>query len=399
MKYIFLLIACFLGSIASVAQTGSKISSAAVVLQIPTDSLLITTPVTRIVYQRNNKNKAVIPIKGVVPRRTTTIEARLVARAAGQGRSTSWRQLKISVSNGSFAGLLKGSGGWYNLELRAKNGKEIIASSVVKRVGIGEVFVVVGHSVAQGGEINIEGATDDRVSAVAVHEKSERNEQYLKTGDPQYLPEPQFVQATTGVAPAPFAHDSYFWSKFAELVVQKENVPVLIYNAGFGGTSLEHWAKASQGIQFEHGFVKSRIRMPYINLYNTFKKYIPLTGIRALLADHGQNDQGQKNADTILNYYRTFMHQARVDLEHPQLALVVNRQMPKGAPQVGIVQNRMSKEPYSFPGPDYNTMLKDDTTDGIHLSVSGAQKAAVMWAQALTPRFFKKSKPWLPSWQ
>ena len=245
------------------------------------NTLTLTMPATRIVYQRNTQNLAIVPVQGNASKSVTRLEARLIARSAGQGTTTRWIQIPLT-SDGHFSGSLSGAGGWYNLEVRAFQHKKLVQTTEVERVGIGEVFVVVGHSVAQGGAINIEGASDDRVSTVEVHEQSEMNQKYLATGDPQYLPEPLFVHASDSVAPAPFAHNTYFWSRFADLVVAKENVPVLIYNAAFGGTSVEHWAKASQGIQFEHGFCKSKIRMPYINLYNTFKKYIVLTGMRAL---------------------------------------------------------------------------------------------------------------------
>ena len=204
------------------------------------------------------------------------------------------------------------------------------------------------------------------------------------------------MHASAGVAPAPFAHGAYFWSTFAEKVAQQENVPVLIYNAAFGGTSLEHWAKSSQNIPFEHSFVKSKIRMPYVNLLNTFTKYIPLTGVRALLADQGQNDAPATDEDQVFLNYQTFVKQAREDLNDPELAVVVNRQTPQNAPNVRHVQDRMVKEPYCFPGPDYDVLEEEDRLDGIHLSASGMAKAADMWAAALTPAFFRKSKPYLP---
>jgi hypothetical protein len=361
-------------------------------------TISISMPTSRIVYQRNDKNKAIIEIRGEINETASSIEARLISRKVGEGVNTKWKRVARNV-HGSFSGLITATGGWYNLEVRAKQGKFFLTTALVERVGIGEVFIVAGHSVAQGGDINIEGATDDRVSTVALHEKSDTFEKYLKTGDPQFLPKPEFVQAVTGVAQAPFAHGNYLWSKFAELLAQRGNVPVLIYNAAFGGTSLEHWAKSSQGIQFDHSFIKSAIRMPYINLLNTFKKYIPLTGLRAILADQGQNDAGQKNADTIFENYKTFIRQAREDLHDPQLAVIVNRQTPKDAPAVREAQERMIKQPYSFPGPDYDILLPEDHVDGVHLSASGEEKAAEMWAKALTPEFFKNSIPWLPSWK
>lgn len=365
------------------------------------DSLKIVSPVTNIVYQRDNDNKAVIQVKGICPSHTTSIEARLVARSKGQGVSTGWIKIAGNISGDTFSGVITAQAGWYNLEVCARNKNKKIAVSTIDRVGIGEVFIIVGHSVAQGGDINIEGSSDERAITIAANNKSDEfNNYYLKTGDPKYLPAPKFTQAATGVALAPFGSNSYFWSKFAEYVVKKINLPVLIYNAAFGGTSLEHWAKSSQGIQFEHGFVKSAIRMPYINLYNTLNKYIPLTGVRAILADQGQNDAGQKSADTIFANYKTFVQQARNDLGFPGLTVVVNQQTPANSPQVRIAQERMIKESYSFPGPDYDkVLLKEDRYDGIHLSESGLRKAAVLWADALTPGFYKTVVPWMPSFK
>lgn len=358
--------------------------------------LKVSMPVNRIVYQRDTHNTAVIRIIGSVKEPVEIIEARIISRKPNQGVSTGWVCIARNIKAGSYSGLLKGTGGWYDVEVRAGNRDHLIHSVTIERVGIGEVFVIAGHSVAQGGEINIEGATDERVSTVSLVEKTERFEEYLKTGDPEFLPAPEFVQAATGVAHAPFGHNNYFWSKFGELLVQKENVPVLIYNAAFGGTNLEHWAKSSAGIQFEHGFVKSDIRMPYINLLNTFKKYIPLTGLRALLIDHGQNDAGEKNADKILANYKIFVSQARKDLGFKELAIVVNRQTPANAHAVRIAQDEMIREPYAFAGPDYDELLSEDRVDGIHLSASGEEKAAIMWADALSRKFFKKAIPYQP---
>ncbi|MGN6436625.1 MAG: sialate O-acetylesterase [Agriterribacter sp.] len=364
------------------------------------NTITLSSPVERIVYQRNNQNKAMISVHGKCSGNFSYVEVRMVARTAGQGIATGWKKINIT-SDGSFSGEIEATGGWYSLEVRGGGKKFRKETARVERVGVGEVFIAVGHSVAQGGEHNAEGSADDRVSTVQLDEKAERfDKQYLTTGDPQYLPDPVFVQAASDVTPAPFGHGSYFWSKFGELVAKKENVPVLIYNAAFGGTNLDHWAKASQGIQFEHGFVRSKIRMPYINLLNTFTKYISLTGVRALLADHGQNDAGEKNAQKILDSYKTFIAQAREDLHFPQLALVVNRQMPENAPAVREAQEKMIREPNCFPGPDYNKdLLKEDKYDGIHLSLSGVNKAAALWANALTKDFFQQSMPYQPQWK
>lgn len=365
--------------------------------------ITLTSPQTRIVFQRNSANKAVIPISGTCSVESTKIEVRLLALTEKSGRGTSWTALKSPPKKGAFSGKLTAQGGWYDLEIRAFAGKTKVAEGKLERVGVGEVFVIVGHSVAQGGGDTNEPAKDDRVSVVALDEESPSFTEYKKTADPKLLPDLSFVQYGEKIKPAPFGHGTYFWARFGDYVAKDQNVPVLLYNAAFGGTSLEHWSKSSQGIQFEHGFVRAPIRMPYINLYNTLKKYIPATGIRALLADQGQNDAGQPSAEIVLGYYEQFVKQAREDFGYPQLAVVVNRQTP-GIPdnpskQIREAQERMIKTPFCFPGPDYDKLLPEDRPDKIHLGPLGEAKAARMWAEALDQNFYKTSKPWLPAFQ
>lgn len=360
------------------------------------DSIHIASPVSRIVYQRDGNNKATVHIRGNYTGAIKTSRARLVVRKEQRGSSTGWQTLEVD-RGGNFSGNVVSVAGWYDLELELTPTKGKIRRTKVERIGIGEVFVTAGHSVAQGGDINGGGAGDDRVSTIALDEKSPTFQKYLETGNPQYLPPLQFVNAGPGIAHAPFGHGTYFWSEFAGCVAKKWDVPVLIFNAAFGGTNLEHWAKATRGENFEHGFVKSRIRMPYINLFNAMRRYISVTGLRAILADHGQNDNGERDAQVIFNNYKVFMEAARRDLAWDQLALVVNRQTTPTSTAIRQAQEMMIKEPNSFPGPDYDSaMLPEDRYDGIHLSLPGIKKAANLWCEALDRKFFDESKPFIP---
>jgi hypothetical protein len=263
---------------------------------------------------------------------------------------------------------------------------------------VGEVFVVVGHSVAHGGSINLPGAADDRVNTVALPSGDmELRRQYKFTGRPELLPPLIGTRFSTDVLPAPAGNGTYFWATFAEHIAKSQNVPVLLLNAAFGGTSLEHWAKSARGESFEHPFVSSSIRMPYIRLNHALTRYCAVTGLRAILADQGQNDWPEKDDAKIVANYTTWIDQARKDAGFPDLAVVVNRQSPPdGSGSVRRAQDRMIQQvPNCFPGPDYDTLSKEDTTDRIHLSESGARKAAQLWAEALTTEFFQKSKPWV----
>jgi hypothetical protein len=260
------------------------------------------------------------------------------------------------------------------------------------------VFVVAGHSVAQGADINLPGATDDRVNTVAWPTPENSRRDYERTGEARFLPPLVGSAFSNGVQPAPFGHGTYFWARFGELVAREQNVPVMIFNAAFGGTSLAHWAKSARGESFEHGFVKAAIRMPYINLPNTMERYLKVTGVRAILADQGQNDWPEPDANVVFTNYLTWVERARADLGFPQLAVVVNRQTPPGnRVQIRQAQERMIREvPHCFPGPDYDQLLPADRPDKIHLSESGAEKAAQFWADALDTRFFKTAVPFQP---
>ena len=311
------------------------------------------------------------------------------------GRPGAWIAVGTVQPDFSYRGKLALQAGWYSLEVRTR-GEGHPATAAVERVGVGEVFVVVGHSVAHGGQINLPGAEDDRVSTIALPPGDmESQRQYKFTGDPRFLPEPVGRQFASLLQPAPAGNGTYFWAAFAEHVARQQNVPVLLLNAAFGGTSLEHWAKSARGEPFAHPFVLSAIRMPYIRLEHALTKYCAVTGLRAILADQGQNDWPEKDEDKIVANYKTWIAQARKDAGFPNLAVVINRQSPPdGFGQIRRVQDRMIKEePFCFPGPDYDTFAKEDTVDKVHLSEAGEKKAARLWADALNADFFKAATP------
>jgi len=361
-------------------------------------SLSISTPMSRIVYQRNNLNQAFVPIRGTCSGDVTSVQARVQPRAAGQGAGTNWAVIDGAPSGGAYRGSLTVQGGWYSLEVRAMAGGTPVATATVDRVGVGEVFIVVGHSVAQGGAVNIEGSTDERGETIPDTRSTETKNHYNDTADPQYLPPVVFAQYGNGVTPAPFGGGTYFWAKLSQVVAQNQNVPVILYNAAFGGTSLEHWYKSALGIPFDHSFVKSSIRMPYINLYNTLKQYIKHTGVRAVLSDQGANDWPNPDSNQVFTYYKTWVDQARADLGYGALAIVVNRHTPSGNTGIRDAQMRMVSEvPNCFVGPDYDTLAPDDRTDGVHLSEQGCWAAAQKWADALNSGFFSSSQPYLPA--
>lgn len=359
-------------------------------------TLSVIAPANRLVFQRNQAGNAAIAVAGNCAWPGAAVEARIVDAATG--KAGDWSALGTVQSDFSYRGKVMAAAGWYSLEVRAR-GDGNSATTAVERVGVGEVFVVVGHSVAHGGQINLPGAQDDRVSTIALPAGDmESQRRYKFAGDPRFLPEVVGRHFDSNVQPAPAGNGTYFWATFAEHVAKSQNVPVLLLNAAFGGTSLEHWAKSARGEPFEHPFVISSIRMPYIRLEHALTKYCAVTGLRAILADQGQNDWPEKDEEKIIANYKAWIDQARKDAGFPDLAVVVNRQSPPdGFGQIRRMQDRMIKEhPHCFPGADYDTLAKDDTTDKVHLSETGEIKAARLWADALDANFFKAAAPLQP---
>ncbi len=365
----------------------------------PTDGVMAKTklsvisPANRLVFQRNQAGNATLSVAGNCAWPGMAIEARMVDTATG--KAGDWTSLGKVQPDSTYRGSLTVAAGWYSLEVRA-HGEGHSTVATVERVGVGEVFVVVGHSVAHGGAINLPGAADDRVSTIALPAGDMESQwQYKFTGNPRFLPDAVGRHFDSDVQPAPAGNGTYFWAAFAEHVAEAQHVPVLILNAAFGGTSLEHWAKSARGEPFAHPFVNSSIRMPYLRLEHALKKYCAVTGLRAILADQGQNDWPEKDENKIIANYQAWIEQARKDTGFPNLAVVINRQSPPdGFGQIRRVQDRMIKEyPFCFPGPNYDTLDKDDTVDKVHLSESGARKAAQLWATALDANFFKAAVP------
>ncbi len=358
--------------------------------------LSVVSPADRLVFQRDPSGNASVPVAGTCAWAGTKVEARTVDVATG--RSGDWIAVATVGQDLAFRGNLTVAAGWYSLEVRARSeGRSAVA--VVDRVGVGEVFVVVGHSVAHGGSIDLPGAQDDRVSTIALPSGDMGSRwKYKATGDPRFLPDAVGSHFSSGIQPAPAGNGTYFWAAFAEHVAKKRQVPVLVLNAAFGGTSLEHWARSARGEPFAHPFVDSSIRMPYRRLEHALTRYCAVTGLRAILSDQGQNDWPEKDEQKLFANYRAWIDQARKDTGFPGLAVVVNRRSPPGdAAQIRRVQERVIQEvPHCVAGPDYDTFGEGDTVDKIHLSEAGARKAARLWADAMDAEFFKAAVPLPP---
>ena len=374
--------------------------------------LKITFPVSRLVVQRNNSNQATVQIAGSYSQPLESIEARVVARVAGQGTSTDWAPLQNNPTNGQFNGSLTVRGGWYQLEVRGLSGGGVVVSDMVDRFGVGEVFAIMGHSNAQGSSCYVNGTdrcpttsgpSDDRVTIVALDQSSSDFQNYLNTADTRYLPGLAFSKLLTNSGMSPFASVSWLWGPMGDALVQRINVPVLLYNAGFGGTNMQQTYWAAYNIPFQHSFVRYDLRMPFANVRNLMNLYVPTTGLRAVLIQHGENDR-DNSTDSTAKYYSGVIDKLRSESNKPNLATIVALSSYVTHPfdNIRAAQLRVIGTPnyLAFQGPDLDNINSlDDRPDQLHFSPSGQAKAGQAWASAISDTYLSTITPYLAETQ
>ncbi|GAB4002627.1 hypothetical protein GCM10028807_61560 [Spirosoma daeguense] len=369
----------------------------------------VTYPVNRMIVQRNNNNTATIQIAGSYSQPIDAIEARVVARESGQGATTNWTVIQSNPTNGQFNGSISASGGWYKLMVRGMRNGTIVGVDSVDRFGIGEVFAIIGHSNAQGSSCGpdgngnercptLGGASDDRVSVVVLDETTPDFNTYLLTADTRYLPGIVFNKLPTFPGQAPFGHFAWFWGRMGDQLAQKLNVPILFYNAGFGGTNMQQNYQAAYNQPFGHGFVRYSLRMPYANFRNLMNLYVPSTGLRSVLVHHGENDRFSP-PDSLPIYYSGVISKARQEFNKPDLAFIIAISSYAGEvfSNVRYAQTQTINQPgfRTFQGPDLDNISSyNDRPDGIHYSPSGQEKVADAWANSITTSMLQSITPY-----
>ena len=362
--------------------------------------LSVTYPINRMVIQRNAANQATVQVAGSYEVALDQVEARAVVRTAGQGTTTNWSVLQTNPQNGQFTGTMPVSGGWYKIQVRGLRNGSVVAQDSVSRFGVGEVFAIIGHSNAQGTSCSVDGqdrcttiagASDDRVTVVAVDQNTPVFDQYLTTADTRYLPGLAFAQLMTNNGSSPFGRDAWLWGRMGDQLVSQINVPVLIYNAGFGGSTMQQTYWSANDIPFQHSFVRYDLRMPYANLRNLMNLYVTSTGIRAVLVQHGENDRNNPENEIFVNYAGV-IDKSRTEFNRPDLGYIVSVSSFVGGrfDNVRNAQFRIINQGgyRTYQGPDLdNINTLDDRPDQLHFSPTGQVKAGNMWAEAIKNQY------------
>lgn len=379
----------------------------------------IRYPENRFIFQRNNNNQAEVPVVLQFEKPVQKIEIRAIARSmhSPQGTTTDWSRVQISSQSNICYTKITLQGGWYDLIVRAYDGLNLIGMDTLKRIGVGEVFIVAGQSNATGdNELrnqNIFGpsATDDRVETINYF-----NGETTTYGSTKY-PYPIISQIDSTYRLAPFGNSAWCWGVLGDSLAKKLNVPILFFNSGWSGSGIGSWLdSAEDSTAAPNDFITYPRGLPYGNLRGSIRFYAAQFGLRAILWHQGETDNlYQTDRNTYGRKLKKLIEKTREHSNHANLAWVVARatrfrglNIPYSRIWEPVIEaqndvlgiNGLGQSNYTsdtFIGPATDSLIGPAirTIDSVHFQGKGIVKLAQAWNFHLDNLFFSTSTPML----
>jgi hypothetical protein len=369
----------------------------------------LTSPQNRAVYQRNDIGFSAVTVAGSYDKQVDKIEARLVPVQEKQGEDTDykdWRIIKNLPLNGNFSFTMSVKQGWYKLEVRGSlNGTIIGDVATVDRVGVGEVFIIAGQSNAEG--VNtVSGAfvDNDRVNCLATQNN-------LFNGGTDYISLSPFSQLRTDTQIAPRGRNAWCWGRLGELLVNRLNVPVMFFNVALGGTTSTAWAQTADGNStpnpYDGGIYQGKL--PYQNMSDVLKYFVPQLGVRAILWCQGEADNANNkfafnkagDEQTYINNLQTVINKTRTESGKNINWVISLTSYNEGVIDPKIVRAQQSliqqnAGNFVFQGPNTDVIQPIGREQNVHIS-SELPQLANAWNNSLTDAFFQNRNIYIPT--
>lgn len=361
----------------------------------------ITYPESRAVFQRGTDNVSTIYLSGNYYQPIDSVQARVVAEAAGQGIDTPWTTIQRNPQGGIFQGSVRAQGGWYRLETQVFSGGVIIGNDVIRKVGVGEVFIITGQSNAQGFQnFGAVGAADDRVNCVTYDNITANS-----LADP---PAPTFQQLGATSLIGPRGQSAWCWGVLGDLIAKQYNVPVLFINTAWQATVIKNWRESSDGQITKNIFAMGTpyenfpTGMPYANLVIALRYYCSLQGLRAVLWQQGENDNVPLHSTraAYASDMQYLVNKTRADTDRYPAWVLARSSYNVGEVSQDIIQAQNDViNTYNnnvFAGP-YTDNIQIPRYEGdVHFGGDGLKELGQAWFNSLNNIFFATSRPLTP---
>ena len=317
--------------------------------------------------QRNTNNEGSITIVGKSDKSFQS--AKIKFNSSLGGVSTDWLTLAIDPTTKEFKGKFTLKAGGYYPQIQLFNDNKVYTDTLLTwNVKVGEVFAVIGHSLAEG-----------------------QSPYTIENYDPTWA----------SISNYSSEQGNNFWGRLAEKLKVKLNIPVRIYNTGIGGSTSEHWALSAYALPFQHPFFDWRGRYPFYLYEKRLVNEISKVGLRGILVLHGENDIGLTE-NTIVESTKMYIQKTRDLLDAPQLTFSIAKSNTGGTSEpimkVKSAQKRILTEiKNTVVGADLETLTGEKYRwDGIHFNSAGLEQAAIRWDESLPLSFFTQTTPYTP---
>lgn len=332
--------------------------AAVVALLRPADSppLAVNSPREYQVTQRSSLAAGRCRVSGRLIVDADAVEYRITGDSQFGDLPGEWQAAELTPTLKTFhAEIDLPAGGWYGLEVRALQGKHVVAEHRVKHFGIGEVFVGAGQS----NSTNCGETPTKQMSGMVA---SFSGDQWKLADDPQ-----------GGVADR--STGGSFWPALGDAMHKRYGVPIGVAATGFGGTSVTQWQP--EGDLFK--WMMTRVHQ------------LGPQGFRALLWHQGESDVDMPGDEYYLKLERVIAA-SRDEAGWPipwfvAQATYHNKQRPYAA-AIRRAQARLWHAGVALRGPDTD-LLQEEFRDlggkGIHFSPKGLKRHGEMWAECVAP--------------
>ena len=273
------------------------------------------------------------------------------------------------------------------------------------------------------------GANTDRVNAIDSinHSYPPGAQALVSSGDP--FPVPRFKALTAGRQVFPMAESSWAWGELGDYVVNRFNVPVTFYVAGWDAAISQDWKNTANGIPACNRFycVENWPNLqPYTNLKNIMQYYLSVAGARAVLWHQGESEYGDASSGSIPAYADNLINviqRSRQDFGGRNISWMVARASYDGSVERQAVIDKQNQVINTgglnvFPGPanDY-FKLRNAGSNDVHFRNSsrpsphpqyylnnntipqdmGLSILARSWNNSLDNAFFQNAQPITPT--